>query len=158
MGEGPEVGLLGEPTWAEAINRDSGNRQRSKAEAQPGPGFHRQATFAQGLTAVVGAGDYKKVSVGAGCDSHTLPSAAAGLGSSRIEGQPRELRTPSAQNRIRVRTPGWSLPPAHTQRFLNLQENERAGPLDLLRVQGFEMVRASGNAPDPGTHLVRLRL
>ena len=33
-----------------------------------------------------------------------------------------------------------------------------AGPLELLRVQGFEMVRASGNAPDPGTHLVRLRL
>ena len=30
-----------------------------------------------------------------------------------------------------------------------------AGPLELLRVQGFEMVRASGNAPDPGTHLVR---
>ena len=41
-----------------------------------------------------------------------------------------------------------------------------AGPLDLLRVQGFEMarraeagwrrlVRASGNAPDPGTDLVR---
>ena len=39
-----------------------------------------------------------------------------------------------------------------------LSSNERAGPLDLLRVQGFEMVRASGNAPDPGTHLVRLRL
>ena len=36
--------------------------------------------------------------------------------------------------------------------------NERAEPLELLRVQGFEMVRASGNAPDPGTHLVRLRL
>ena len=30
--------------------------------------------------------------------------------------------------------------------------------LDLLRVQGFKLVRASGNAPDPGTHLVRLRL
>jgi len=37
-------------------------------------------------------------------------------------------------------------------------DNERAEPLELLRVQGFEMVRASGNAPDPGTHLVRLRL
>jgi hypothetical protein len=35
IGEGPEAGLLGEPTWAGAINRDSGNRQRSKAEAQP---------------------------------------------------------------------------------------------------------------------------
>ena len=33
-----------------------------------------------------------------------------------------------------------------------------AGPLDLLRVQEFEMVRASGNAPDPGTDLVRFRL
>ena len=31
----------------------------------------------------------------------------------------------------------------------------RAGPLELLRVQEFEMVRASGNAPEPGTDLVR---
>lgn len=30
-----------------------------------------------------------------------------------------------------------------------------AGPLELLRVQEFEMVRASGNAPEPGTDLVR---
>src|SRR5258708_5497687 len=29
------------------------------------------------------------------------------------------------------------------------------GPLDLLRVQEVEMVRASGNAPEPGTNLVR---
>ena len=36
VGEGPEAGYLGEPTWAGAINRDSGNGQRSKAEAQPG--------------------------------------------------------------------------------------------------------------------------
>ena len=33
-----------------------------------------------------------------------------------------------------------------------------AGPLELFRVQEFEMVRASGNAPDPGTNLVRFRL
>jgi hypothetical protein len=32
------------------------------------------------------------------------------------------------------------------------------GPLELLRVQEFEMVRASGNAPESGTDLVRLRL
>src|SRR5438552_15452550 len=31
-------------------------------------------------------------------------------------------------------------------------------PLELLRVQGFEMVRASGNARDPGTNLVRCGL
>ena len=31
----------------------------------------------------------------------------------------------------------------------------RAGSLELLRVQEFEMVRASGNAPEPGTDLVR---
>ena len=30
-----------------------------------------------------------------------------------------------------------------------------AGPLELLRVQEFEMVRASGNAPEPGADLVR---
>jgi hypothetical protein len=36
VGEGPEAGLVGEPTWAGAINRDSGNRPRSKAEAQLG--------------------------------------------------------------------------------------------------------------------------
>ena len=32
---------------------------------------------------------------------------------------------------------------------------ERVGPLELFRVQGFEMVRASGNAPELGTDLVR---
>ena len=32
VGEGPEAGLLGELTWAGAINRDSGNRPKSKAE------------------------------------------------------------------------------------------------------------------------------
>ena len=31
VGEGPEAGLLGKPTWAGALNRDSGNQQRSKA-------------------------------------------------------------------------------------------------------------------------------
>ena len=36
VGEGPEAGLVVEPTWAGAINRDSGNRQRSKAGAQHG--------------------------------------------------------------------------------------------------------------------------
>jgi hypothetical protein len=45
VGEGPEAGRLGEPTWAGAINRDSGNRQRSKAEAQRDHGFYRSATF-----------------------------------------------------------------------------------------------------------------
>jgi len=39
--------------------------------------------------------------------------------------------------------------------FQSLKGIERTGPLDLLRVQGFEMVRASGNAPEPGTDLVR---
>ena len=33
MGEEPEAGLLRERTWAGAINRDSGNRHRKKAEA-----------------------------------------------------------------------------------------------------------------------------
>src|SRR5664279_4331228 len=56
VGEAPEAGLLGEPSWAGAIHRDCGNRQRSKAEAQPGHGCYRSATFPQGLTAVVGAG------------------------------------------------------------------------------------------------------
>ena len=36
VGEGPEAGLLGEPTWAGAINRDSGNRQTSNADGPPG--------------------------------------------------------------------------------------------------------------------------
>ena len=77
VGEGPEASLLGEPTWAEGVNRDSGNRQRSKAEAQPGPGFYRSATFPQGLTAVVRAGGVRKATPWVTCDSHTLPSAAA---------------------------------------------------------------------------------
>ena len=53
MGEGTEAGLVGEPTWACAINADSGNQQRSKAEAQLSCGFYRSAVFPQGLTAVV---------------------------------------------------------------------------------------------------------
>ena len=55
------------------------------------------------------------------------------------------------------RTLGWSLPPTHTRRFQTSKELN-AGPLDLLRVQGFEMVRVSGNAPELGTHLVRFCL
>ena len=75
MGEGPEVGLLGEPTWAGAINRDSGNRQRSKAEAQPGHRFDRSASFPQGLAAEVAAGGVGKASAGVACDSQTVPGA-----------------------------------------------------------------------------------
>jgi hypothetical protein len=33
QGEGPEAGHWGEPTWAGAINRESGKRQRSQADA-----------------------------------------------------------------------------------------------------------------------------
>ena len=36
VGGGREAGLFGEPTWARGVNRECGNRQRSKAEAQPG--------------------------------------------------------------------------------------------------------------------------
>jgi hypothetical protein len=100
VGEGPEAGLLGEPTWAGAIERDSGNRPRSKAEAQPGHGFYRSATFPEGLTAVIGAGDVGKASAGVGCDSHTVPSTAAGIGYSRVEGRPGALRTTATQNLI----------------------------------------------------------
>jgi len=34
--------------------------------------------------------------------------------------------------------------------FQGLDKNGRTGPLDLLRVQGFKMVGASGNAPELG--------
>ena len=67
------------PTWAGAINRDSGNRQRSKAEAHLGHGFYRSATFPQG---------------------HTEPSAAAGIDSARVEGWPGARRTTVTQNLI----------------------------------------------------------
>jgi hypothetical protein len=40
-GNGPEAGLFGEPNWVGAINRDSGNPQRSRAEAQPGHGRYK---------------------------------------------------------------------------------------------------------------------
>ena len=88
------------PTWAGAINRDSGNRQRSKAEAHLGHGFYRSATFPQGLTAVLGAGDGGKVSAGVACVSHTEPSAAAGIDSARVEGWPGARRTTVTQNLI----------------------------------------------------------
>src|SRR5664279_1290806 len=35
VGEAPEAGLLGEPSWAGGIGRDSGNWPKSKANAQP---------------------------------------------------------------------------------------------------------------------------
>jgi hypothetical protein len=44
VGEGPEAGFSREPTRAGGVNRHCGNRQRSKAEAQPGHGFCRQPT------------------------------------------------------------------------------------------------------------------
>ena len=73
MGEEPEAGRLGEPTWAGAISRDSGNRQRRKPDAQSGNGCFRQATFPQGLTAVVGAGDNRKATPGVACNSKAKP-------------------------------------------------------------------------------------
>ena len=93
-------GAGGWPTWAGAINRDCGNRQRSKAEAQLGHGFYRSATFPQGLTAVVGAGEVGKASAGVACVSHTEPSADAGIVSARVEGWPGALRTTVTQNLI----------------------------------------------------------
>ena len=98
VGEGPEAGPLGEPTWAGAINRYSGNRQRSKADAPSGHGCFRQATFPKGLTAVVGAGDYRKATAGVTCDSHTVPGAPAGIDYSRIESRPGALRTTVTKN------------------------------------------------------------
>ena len=100
MGVGREAGLLGEPTWAGAINRDSGNRQRIKGEARPGHGCYRSATFPQGLRAMVGAGDVGIATAGVGCDSHTGPSRAAGIDYARVEGRPGALRTIVTQNLI----------------------------------------------------------
>ena len=122
MGEGPEVGLSGEPTWARAIIRDSGNRPRSKAEAQPGHGCYRSATSPQGLGAVVGAGDVGKAAVGVACDSQTVPSAGAGIDYSRLEGRPGSLRTTVTQNPIcasgRISVFEWE---AHPAKSLSLQ-------------------------------------
>ena len=39
--KGQRLAFGGEPTGAGGINRESGKRQRSQADAQPGPGFHR---------------------------------------------------------------------------------------------------------------------
>jgi hypothetical protein len=88
------------PTWAGAINRGSGNRQRSNAEAQLGHGFYRSATFPQGLTAVLGTGDGGKASAGVACGSHTEPSADAGIDSFRVEGWPGAQRTTVTQHLI----------------------------------------------------------
>ena len=46
-------------------------------------------------------------------------------------------------------TPGRSLPPAHIP-----QDGDRS----IYFAFRGKVVRASGNAPDPGTHLVRFRL
>jgi hypothetical protein len=100
VGEEPEAGLLGEPAWAGAINRDSGYRQRKKADAQSGHGCFRQATFLKGMTAVVWVGDYRKSTPGVACDSHTVPGAAAGIDYSRVEGRPSARRAMVTQNLI----------------------------------------------------------
>jgi hypothetical protein len=49
---------------------------------------------------VVGAGDVGKASAGVACDSHTVPSAAAGIDYSRVEGRQDALRTTVTQNLI----------------------------------------------------------
>ena len=100
VGAGPEAGLLGEPSWAGGVNRDFGNRQRSSAEAQPGHGFDGQTTFLKGMTAVVWAGDYREATPGVAGDSHTAPSAAAGIDYSRVEGRPSARRAMVTQNLI----------------------------------------------------------
>jgi len=109
VGEGPEAGLLGEPSWGGAINRDSGKRQGSKADAPSGHGCCRQATFTKGLTAVVGAGDYRKATAEVACDRHTVPGAAAGIDYSRVESRPGALRATVTQNMICAQGLGASL-------------------------------------------------
>jgi hypothetical protein len=69
---------------------------------QLGRGFYKSAVFPRGLRAVVWAGDAGKGSAGAACDSHTVPSAAAGVDYSRAEGRPGALRTTVTQNLICV--------------------------------------------------------
>jgi hypothetical protein len=98
--EGPEACPLGEPTWAGAINRDSVNRPRIKAVAQRGHWFDRSAAFPQGLKVMVGACGVGKSSAGVACDSDRVPSAAAGIDYSRVEGWPGALRTTVTQNLI----------------------------------------------------------
>ena len=56
--------------------------------------------FKQALRAAVGAGDGGKAPAGAACDSHTEPSAAAGIDYSRVEGRPRAQRTAVTQDLI----------------------------------------------------------
>ena len=52
---------------------------------------------------MVGAGDVGKASAGVASDSHTVPSAAAGIDCSRVEGRPGALRTTATQNLIGAR-------------------------------------------------------
>src|ERR1017187_1752637 len=77
-------------------------RQPAKEQGRGGawPLILQVATSPQGLTAAVGAGDVGKASAGVGCDSHTVPSAAAGIDYSRVEGRPGALRTTVTQNLI----------------------------------------------------------
>lgn len=61
-----------------------------------------------------------------------------------------QANTPALQHSVKASNP-WPVSSTGSHPALS----GSAGPLDLLRVQEFEMVRASGNAPEPGTDLVR---
>jgi hypothetical protein len=74
-----------------------------------------------------------------------------------VVGTPRKIsqhsNTPVFQHSVERKNP-WPVSSTGSHPALS----GSAGPLELLRVQEFKMVRASGNAPEPGTNLVRLRL
>ena len=54
----------------------------------------------------------------------------------------------------------WLVSSTNSHPALSKSQNETKGlgRLIYFAFRGSKMVRASGNAPDPGTHLVRLRL
>ena len=105
---GGRCGAKGWPFGGANLGWSGQPRLRQPAEEQGrGAAWSRMlqvGNLSQGLRAVVGAGDVGKASAGVACDSHTVPSAVAGIDYSRVEGRPGALRTIVTQNLICAQT------------------------------------------------------
>ena len=124
MGGGREAGLFGETTRARGVNRECGNRQRSKAEGalwplilQTGHLSPKPASGARGRTR------QESDSRGYVRWPHPAQRGCGGIEHSRVEGQPDALRTTVAQNLICARWPSsavrgqWSVVPLQLSAF-----------------------------------------
>jgi hypothetical protein len=100
VGEGPQPGLSGGANlgWSYQPRFRQPAKEQSRCAAWP---LIRQVgNLSPEPDSGGGASDVGKASAGVAGDSHTMPSAAAGIDYSRVEGRPGALRTTVTQNLI----------------------------------------------------------